>query len=91
MVKDYNARYKDGPPPRADLAYDAASITRVLGAQGRMNTAGLVQPQGFAGVDGWFALLPDGQVRRGLAVFRVDRSRVTKVGDAPTGPAPAGS
>ncbi len=91
MIKDYVARYKDPPPPRADLAYDAASIARVLAGQGRMNAAGLVQPQGFAGVDGWFALLPDGQVRRGLAVFRVDRSRVTKIYEAPTGLAPPGS
>jgi branched-chain amino acid transport system substrate-binding protein len=85
MVRDYTALYKEPPQPRADLAYDAAAIARVLASQGRMNPTGLTQPLGFTGVDGWFALLPDGQVRRGLAVFRVDRQRPTKIGDAPGG------
>jgi branched-chain amino acid transport system substrate-binding protein len=91
LIRDYSAKYKVPPPPRADLASDAASIARVLAAAGRMNVAGLTQQVGFAGVDGWFALLPDGQVRRGLAVFRVDRSRATKISDAPGGPALPGS
>jgi|HubBroStandDraft_1064217.scaffolds.fasta_scaffold42029_2 branched-chain amino acid transport system substrate-binding protein len=86
LIHDFTAAYKAPPPPLADLAYDAASIARVLGGQGRMNLAGLTQPVGFAGVDGWFALLPEGQVRRGLAVFRVDRGRPVKIGDAPGGP-----
>jgi ABC-type branched-subunit amino acid transport system substrate-binding protein len=83
MVRDYTAKYKEPPPPRADLAYDAASIARVLSGQGMMNPTGLLQPAGFTGVDGWFALLPDGQVRRGLAVFRVERAHPVKIGDAP--------
>jgi branched-chain amino acid transport system substrate-binding protein len=86
MVRAYSAKYKEPPPPRADLAYDAASIPRVLAGEGKMNVAGLTQPMGFTGVDGWFALLPDGQVRRGLAVFRVDRARPVKIGAAPGGP-----
>ncbi len=91
MAAEYAAKYKEFPPPRADLAYDAGSIARVLGVRGSMHPAALTQPQGFAGVDGWFALLPDGQVRRGLAVFRVDRSRPTKIGDAAVGLTPPGS
>jgi ABC-type branched-subunit amino acid transport system substrate-binding protein len=91
LIRDYTAKYKEPPPPRADLASDAASIARVLAGQGRMNPTGLIQPAGFTGVDGWFALLPDGEVRRGLAVFRVDRGKVTKLFDAPAGPAPPGS
>ena len=86
MVRDYTAKYKEPPRPVADLAYDAASIARVLSSQGRMSIPGLVQPQGFTGVDGWFALLPDGQVRRGLAVFRVGRQPPEKIADAPGGP-----
>jgi branched-chain amino acid transport system substrate-binding protein len=86
LIRDYTAKYKEPPPPRADLAYDAASIARVLGGQGGMNVAGLTQPLGFTGVDGWLALLRDGQVRRGLAVFRVERGRAAKIGDAPGGP-----
>jgi branched-chain amino acid transport system substrate-binding protein len=87
LIKDYSAKFREAPPPRADLASDAASIARVLAANGKLNVSGLTQQAGFAGVDGWFALLPDGQVRRGLAVFRVERSRATKCSDAPTGPA----
>ncbi len=83
LIRDYSAKYKDAPPPRVDLAHDAASIARVLGAQGRMSAAGLVQPAGFTGVDGWFALFPDGQVRRGLAIFRVDRKGPVKISPAP--------
>jgi ABC-type branched-subunit amino acid transport system substrate-binding protein len=89
LIRDYSAKYKESPPPRADLASDAASIARVLAGQGRMNAVGLTQPVGFAGVDGWFVLMPDGQVRRSLAVFRVDRLRAVKVSDAPAGPGAA--
>lgn len=86
LIRDYTAVYKEAPPPRADLASDAASIARVLAQRGGMNSAGLTQPAGFSGVDGWVGLLPDGQVRRGLAVFRVDRYRATKISDSPAGP-----
>jgi hypothetical protein len=86
FARDYLAAYKTPPSPLADLANDGAAIARVLASQGRLNSAGLVQPQGFNGVDGWFALLPDGQVRRGLAVFRVERLRAEKISDAPSGP-----
>jgi branched-chain amino acid transport system substrate-binding protein len=88
LVRDYVAQYKESPPPRVDLSYDAASIARVLASQGRVGPAGLTQPVGFTGVDGWFALTPDGQVRRGLAVFRVDRLGPTKIFNAPMGLAP---
>ena len=83
LIKDYTAKYKVAPPPRADLAHDAASIARVLSAQGRMSTGGLTQAAGFTGVDGWLGLMPDGQVRRGLALFRVDRQKPTRIADAP--------
>lgn len=91
MSATYEARYKEAPPARADLAHDAASIARVLAGQGRMTTAGLTQPVGFNGVDGWLALSPDGQVRRGLAVFRVERSRPVRIGAAPVGGSKPGS
>jgi Periplasmic binding protein len=68
----YAAKYGAPPPPLADLAFDAAAIARVLG--GRDYSVGaLTQPNGFAGVDGWLALQSDGEVRRGLAVFQIQR------------------
>jgi ABC-type branched-subunit amino acid transport system substrate-binding protein len=91
LVREYTAKYREPPSPLADLANDAGSIARVLAAQGRMNTAGLTQPAGFAGADGWLALMPDGQVRRGLAVFRIERGRAVKLFDAPAGPTLPGS
>ena len=71
------------PPAVADLAFDAASIARVLGASGGFSIAALTQPAGFIGADGWLALLPDGQVRRGLAVFRVQRGGPEMIEPAP--------
>lgn len=91
FVKDYVAKYKDGPRPVADLAYDAAAIVRVLSARNQLTAAGLTQALGFTGADGWFALRPDGQVTRGLAVFKVDKALPVRIFDAPNGPAPAGS
>ncbi len=92
LIRDYTEKYRIPPPPLADLASDAASIARVLTGPGRIPTAGLTQPAGFGGVDGWLGLLPDGQVRRGLAVFQVDRGgHVTKISNAPAGPSATGS
>jgi hypothetical protein len=91
LEQGYMGRYGGPPPPLADLAFDAASIARVLGGQGGFSMAALTQPAGFAGVDGWLALQPDGQVRRGLAVFRIERGGPTMIEPAPQSAAGAGS
>jgi branched-chain amino acid transport system substrate-binding protein len=78
----YSAKYGDGPPPIVDLAYDAASIARVLGSRG-FSVNALTQSAGFVGADGWFALLADGQVRRALAVFAIERGGPQMVEPAP--------
>ncbi len=78
------------PPTVADLAFDAASIARVLGANGGFSIAALTQPAGFLGADGWLALLPDGQVRRGLAVFRIERGGPQMIEPAPQSAAGTG-
>jgi branched-chain amino acid transport system substrate-binding protein len=69
----YTAKYGTPAPGLADLAYDAAAIARVLAANGGMSIPSLTRPEGFAGVDGVLGLLPDGHVRRGLAVFEIPR------------------
>jgi branched-chain amino acid transport system substrate-binding protein len=77
----YVARYSSAPPSGLlDLAFDAASLARVIATRPGM----LTQPQGFAGADGLFALRPDGRVRRGLAVFEVGPSGAHIVDPAPT-------
>ncbi len=79
----YSAKYGGSPPPIADLAFDAASIARVLGGHGGYSVGALTQAGGFSGVDGWLALLPDGQVRRALAVFAIERGGPQMVEPAP--------
>lgn len=83
LEQAYAAQFNVPPPPLADLAYDAASIARVTAAQGGFTVGALTQPAGYAGMDGWLALLPDGQVRRGLAVFRIERGGPQMIEPAP--------
>ena len=82
--QSFAGKYGGSPPVVADLAFDAASIARVLGSGGGGFSVGaLTQSAGFIGVDGWFALLPDGQVRRALAVFAIERGGPQMVEPAP--------
>jgi len=91
FAQAYQAKYGAPPPPLADLAFDAAAIARVLAGQGY--TAGnLTQPNGFSGVDGWLALQPDGEVRRGLAVFQIQSGGGAQmVAPAPASPTATGA
>jgi hypothetical protein len=80
FVQAYTARYGAPPPGLADLAFDAASIARVVSTgQGELTNSA-----GFTGADGWLALLPDGGVRRGLAVFQIGPGGPQIVQPAPT-------
>ncbi len=79
----YTAKYGAPAPGIADLAYDAASIARVVAGEGGFSQAALAQPDGFAGADGLLALQPDGRVRRGLAVFEVQPGGPQMVQPAP--------
>lgn len=83
LEERFATRYSAPPPPLADLAFDAASVAAALATRGGFSQAALTQPAGFAGVDGWFALLPDGRVNRGLAVFRVERGGSSMIEPAP--------
>jgi len=78
----YTGKFGSAPSPLADLAYDAASIARVMAGRG-YSVAALTQPAGFVGADGWFGLLADGQVRRALAVFVLERGGPQMVEPAP--------
>ena len=79
FAERYQAQFGQPPKPLADFPYDAAALARTLaqsavqsGAQsGGYTLPGLTRADGFAGVDGVFALLPDGHVRRGLAIFQI--------------------
>ena len=90
LERDYAAKYGAPPPPLADLAFDSVAVAKlILGPRGS-DIAILTQPGGFVGTDGWFALLPDGQVRRGLAVFRIERAGPELIDPAPQSAAAPG-
>jgi ABC-type branched-subunit amino acid transport system substrate-binding protein len=80
FVRAFTARYGTAPNPLADLAYDAARLARSAVAA----PIALTRPQGYAGVDGPFILLPDGTLRRGLAVFAVGPNGAQIVEPAPS-------
>jgi branched-chain amino acid transport system substrate-binding protein len=81
--QSYSEKYGTPPPPLADLAFDAASIARVIAGPHGAEAVALTQPVGYLGADGWLAFSPDGQVRRGLAVYRIERGGPTMIEPAP--------
>ncbi len=95
LRKDFTARYAAAngtpAPGLADFAYDAASIARALVQSGEgYSVAALCRPEGFAGVNGVIGLMPDGRVRRGLAVFEINRGGATMIEAAPNSLGEAG-
>ena len=70
----------------ATLAYDAvalvAALARTQGPQ-RFSPETLINPSGFAGIDGLFRFRPDGTNERGLAVMRVGPSAGVPVAGSP--------
>ena len=80
----FNEKYQAPSAPRraqlASLAYDAVSLVALL-AQGtpyhRFTQAALMDPNGFAGVNGIFRFNPDGTSERGLAVLEVSADGFT--------------
>jgi branched-chain amino acid transport system substrate-binding protein len=91
LEHDYVAKYGSRPPPLADLAFDAASVVRVIAGPRGPDLATLTQQAGFSGADGWLVFLPDGQVHRGLAVYRVERGGGTMIEPAPQSSQASGS
>ena len=67
----YAARYGGPPAGFASIAFDAAAAARATAGPNGFNPNTLMRPDGFAGADGVFVLLPDGRVLRGLALFEI--------------------
>ena len=89
----YKGLYDEEPGRIASLGYDAAALAAVLtraafeaGREPDFSIATLTQPSGFAGLDGAFRFLPNGEVERALAVMEVQRGG----GFAVLDPAPSG-
>ncbi|MQP65742.1 ABC transporter substrate-binding protein [Niveispirillum sp. SYP-B3756] len=75
------------PHRLATLAYDATALAAVLakaGGRDGFDPAALTNPNGFAGVEGIFRLVPSGVSERGLAVMEVTRTGSSLVDPAPT-------
>ncbi len=85
FVQAYANKYGAPPPPLADIAFDAALIGRSLAGDHDFSTNAITKPDGFAGVDGALVLLPDGHVRRALAIYQIQPDGgVTIVSPAPS-------
>lgn len=83
FTEAYSAKFGTPAPGLADFAYDAASIARVLAPGEGYSQAALCRPEGFAGSDGLLGLQPDGTVRRGLALFEIQRGGPAMIEPAP--------
>jgi ABC-type branched-subunit amino acid transport system substrate-binding protein len=89
--KRYQDSFGDIPPRVASLGYDAVALAAVLD-QRRDDQASFLtytpetisQGLGFAGIDGIFRFLPNGQVQRGLAVLEIQRAGFVERDPAPT-------
>jgi hypothetical protein len=90
FVGEYQGRYGSAPPSIADIAYDAALIARFVSAGSGAYATALTQPSGFVGSDGWITLMPDGHVRRGLAVFKLERGGPAMIDPPPDSSSPTG-
>jgi ABC-type branched-subunit amino acid transport system substrate-binding protein len=82
----YRTKFGGDPVRTATLAYDAvalvAALARTQGPQ-RFSSETLINPSGFAGIDGLFRFRPDGTNERGLAVMRVASSGGVPVAGSP--------
>jgi ABC-type branched-subunit amino acid transport system substrate-binding protein len=87
FVSKYRATFGAPPPPLASLAYDAVSLVALLSPGApyhRFTQAALMDPNGFAGVNGIFRFNADGTSERGLAVLELTPAGPVVVSPAPT-------
>lgn len=86
FTRRYTEIYGRQPPRLATLAYDVVAMAAVLARNpgGDFSVGALTNPDGYAGLDGIFRLLPDGVTQRGLAVLEMRRDAFPVVSPAPT-------
>lgn len=101
FVDRFAGLYGRQPNRLATLGYDAVALAAVLARRAELESAGpqgaasppytreaLTSPNGFAGIDGIFRLLPDGRTERGLAVLEIQRDGIVEIDPAPQSFAP---
>ncbi|HKB95889.1 MAG TPA: penicillin-binding protein activator [Rhizomicrobium sp.] len=87
FVNKYHTAFGTAPASLASLAYDAVSLVALLSPgtpYHRFTRGALMDPNGFAGVNGIFRFKADGTSERGLAVLEVTSAGPTVVSPAPT-------
>jgi branched-chain amino acid transport system substrate-binding protein len=82
--------YGYSAPRLTTLAYDATALAAVLAQRGLSNgdapaydADSLMNPNGFAGIDGIFRFRDDGTAERGLAVLEIRRGNMKVIDEAP--------
>lgn len=91
--RNYQQNFGERPPRLATLAYDAVALAAVLAQMPGTDPfamRNLMDPSGFAGVDGIFRFDEDGVADRGLAVLEVTPTGAVVRDRAPTSFAVAG-
>lgn len=86
FVAKYRAAYGSAPAQLASLSYDAISLVALLAsgpAYHRYTAAALLDPNGFAGVDGIFRFAADGTAQRGLAILQMSKAGLQVIAPAP--------
>lgn len=86
----YSSLYGSTPPRLTTLAYDATALAAVLAKRG-IQTMGkpdfsrrsIMNPNGFAGIDGIFRFRSNGTVERGLAILEFKRGKINVLEQAP--------
>lgn len=73
---NYIAHYGNTPRDVASIAFDAAAAAHAVTGPNGIDVSILLNPSGFAGANGVFRLLPDGRVRRSLAIFEIGSAGV---------------
>lgn len=87
FVGKYRKTFGAAPANLASLSYDAVSLVALLAGgepYDRFTQSALMDPNGFAGVDGIFRFNPDGTSERGLAVLEMTPTGGVVVSPAPT-------
>lgn len=95
LRRGFESRYRElyslKPPRLATLAYDATALAAALARMGydqsgqpAFGREALLNPNGFAGIDGIFRFRPDGMVERGLAVLEFHNGVIRVIDRAPT-------
>jgi ABC-type branched-subunit amino acid transport system substrate-binding protein len=87
----FQQSYGTTPPRLATLAYDATALAAILARRGLSSAgnapgfdrASLLNPNGFAGIDGIFRFRPDGTAERGLAILEIRRTGAAVIQEAP--------